>query len=91
MKYLLTISYCGTRYSGWQSQKNGTGVQQILTQACNELFGIKCNVTGCSRTDAGVHALEFRAALCPSEGEFTSDIPAEKIPFALNSRLPEDI
>lgn len=87
MKYLLTISYDGRRYCGYQKQKNGLSVQEVLTEAAQSLFGDNCKITGCSRTDSGVHAIGFKAAL---ECQDTS-IKAEKIAAAMNSRLPEDI
>ncbi len=87
MKYLLTISYDGRRYCGYQKQKNGLSVQEVLTEAAQNLFGEKAKITGCSRTDSGVHALGFKATL---ECQDTS-IKAEKIAVAMNSRLPEDI
>lgn len=99
MKLLLKIMYNGTAYCGFQSQKNGRSVQEILTQAISELTGIACTVTGCSRTDAGVHALGFCAAVFPAaashanphntEGWLT--IPLEKLPRAADKFLPPDI
>ena len=59
MKLLLKIMYVGSAYCGFQSQKNGETVQEVLTEACRRVFGESCLVTGCSRTDAGVHALGF--------------------------------
>lgn len=86
MKYLLTIAYDGSGYCGFQRQNNGISVQQVLTDAATELFG-ECKITGCSRTDSGVHALGFKATL---ECRGTS-IPQEKVAIALNCRLPDDI
>lgn len=86
MKYLLTIAYDGSGYCGFQRQNNGISVQQVLTEAATELFG-ECKITGCSRTDSGVHALGFKATL---ECRGTS-IPQEKVAIALNCRLPDDI
>ena len=85
-RYLLTVSYDGTAYCGWQSQKNGPSVQDTLETALSRLLGSFTRVTGASRTDAGVHALGQRA-------HFDADtrIPPEKLPFALNTMLPADV
>ena len=82
----LEISYNGSNYHGWQVQPNGVTVQEKLQKAIEEVFGKKENVIGCSRTDAGVHANMF---CC----NFRTDgnVPAEKIPAALNANLPYDI
>ncbi len=93
MKLLLKIMYDGTGYCGFQSQKNGRSVQEVLTKAMSALFGTDCSVTGCSRTDAGVHALGFCAAVSPTsaEGWELLPIPAEKIARAAERWLPRDI
>ncbi|MGM9642377.1 MAG: tRNA pseudouridine(38-40) synthase TruA [Eubacteriales bacterium] len=92
MKLLLRIKYDGTAYAGYQVQKNAATVQQRLNEAVADLFGFECDVTGCSRTDAGVHALCFYATVekrgSPS---LETAVPVEKIPLALNVRLPDDI
>ena len=85
-RFLLTVSYDGTNYVGWQRQKNGLSVQQVLEEALEKLLGGPVRVTGASRTDAGVHALGQRAHLDSATG-----IPAEKLPFALNTMLPGDV
>ena len=86
-RYLLTIKYDGTAYCGWQVQPNAVSVQSTVQKALIELTGEPwlC-VTGCSRTDSGVHANMFCL-------HFDSDttIPPERIPFALNTKLPDDI
>lgn len=87
MTAALRIAYLGTRYCGWQVQKNGKSVQEALQDAMEAAFGTRGTVTGCSRTDAGVHARGF---VCKAEG-IPPSIPTEKIPLALGSRLPEDI
>ena len=88
MKYLLKLSYLGTAYSGFQVQPNGDTVQGRLCEAGKTLFGVDCAVTGCSRTDSGVHAKEYYATLAKHGG---TDIPAEKLPRAINTYLPKDI
>ncbi len=87
MKYLLTISYDGRNYCGYQRQKNGVSVQEKLTDAATALFGEGTKITGCSRTDSGVHAVAFKATL---ESE-NAAIKPEKLPAALNAHLPPDI
>lgn len=81
----VKIMYDGAKYHGWQFQKNGITVQQRIEDTLAELIGQKISVCGCSRTDAGVHALEYVF-------NFKSDtkIPIEKLPYALNNHLVED-
>ena len=88
MKYLLKLSYLGTAYAGFQVQPNGDTVQGRLCSAAKTLFGVDCAVTGCSRTDSGVHAKEYYATL---EAVGGADIPAERLPRAINTYLPKDI
>ena len=85
-RILLTVSYDGTAYCGWQFQENGPSVQAALEGALQEALGAFARVTGASRTDAGVHALGQRAHF-----DTVSTIPPEKYPFVLNRYLPEDI
>ena len=86
MRIKLTIAYDGTRYVGWQVQKNGISVQQRVNEAVSDLFGTPIEVIGASRTDSGVHALANVAAF-----DVETRMPPEKIAYALNQRLPEDI
>lgn len=88
MKYLLKLSYLGTRYCGFQVQPNGNTVQAELCRATENLFARPCAVTGCSRTDSGVHAEEYYATVA---FDGTSSVPRERIPQALCTYLPEDI
>ena len=89
MKLLLTISYLGTTYAGWQVQPNAPTVQAEMCRAADGLFGCRCSVTGCSRTDSGVHAREF---LCTVEFEGGHNaIPCDRVPQAMNSLLPPDV
>ena len=85
-RIMLTISYDGTNYCGWQRQKNGDTVQGELEKACTKLFKTPIESTGASRTDAGVHALGQRAVI-----DVETTIPTEKVPLALNPLLPDDI
>ncbi len=92
MKLLLKIKYDGTAYAGYQVQRNALTIQEVLNSAANDLFGHRCDITGCSRTDAGVHATCFCVTVQKSgdDGDVTK-IPITKIPYALNARLPDDI
>lgn len=92
MKILLHISFLGTNYCGYQIQKNRVSVQQVLNEAAEKVFGEPCDITGCSRTDSGVHANEFCAAVtfCKTNC-ITTSIPIEKIPIAFAKVLPCDV
>lgn len=82
----LIVAYDGTNYCGWQIQPNGLSVQEVLNRCLSELLKEKISTIGASRTDAGVHALGNVAVF-----DTNARIPADKISFALNTRLPEDI
>lgn len=82
----LTVAYDGTNYHGWQVQNNGITIESELNRCLSELFGERIEVIGASRTDAGVHALGNIAVF-----DTNARMPAEKISYALNQRLPEDI
>ena len=82
----LIIAYDGTNYCGWQIQINGITVEEVLNKAISELTGVETAVIGASRTDSGVHAMGNVAVF-----DTETRIPAEKISFALNQRLPNDI
>ena len=83
---LLTLRYNGTDFHGWQIQPNGNTIQQELCNAFKKLSGNDENIIGCSRTDAGVHANMF---CCNVRTE--CNVPADKIPDALNFYLPPEI
>ncbi len=92
MKWLLDISFLGTAYCGYQVQPNVPTVQGALNQAAIQLFGYECDVVGCSRTDSGVHANQFFAALSrKGEDSLDTTIPIQKATEALNVYLPNDI
>ena len=82
----IALRYDGSRYHGWQLQKNDVTVAETVEEALFKATGERLRVTGCGRTDAGVHALRYCA-------NFRSDtrIPMERLPLAVNSRLPADI
>lgn len=82
----LTIQYDGTKYCGWQKQPNSSGIQGTIEYAIYEITKEKVNIIGSGRTDAGVHALGQVANL-----KTNSNIPAARIPDALNAKLPKDI
>lgn len=85
-KIKLTIAYDGTRYVGWQIQKNGLAVEQVLNEHLSRLLKEQVVVCGASRTDSGVHARGNVATFYTE-----TKIPAEKIYLAVNQSLPEDI
>lgn len=86
-RILLTVAYDGTGYSGFQAQKSGVPtIERELNRALTDLTGAETEVSGASRTDAGVHAL-CNLAVFDTE----SRIPPEKFANALNVRLPEQI
>jgi tRNA pseudouridine38-40 synthase len=88
MKHLLTLSYLGTAYSGFQVQPNAKTVQAALQFAATRIFDTPCGVSGCSRTDSGVHANEYLAVV---EEHGTSGIPEASVARAMNTYLPKDI
>jgi tRNA pseudouridine38-40 synthase len=86
-RYKLTIEYAGTRYSGWQKQKNARTVQGELERAVGELTRDKTfELQGSGRTDAGVHALRQVAHV-----DLRKALPAESIRRGINDALPADI
>ncbi len=85
-RILLRVAYDGTGYHGWQVQPNAKTIEGELNRVLTQLTGEEIQVTGASRTDAGVHALGNVAVF-----DTASRIPAEKFSYALNQRLPEDI
>lgn len=82
----LFLRYLGTAYHGWQVQKDLPTVAATLEKAAAMVVGHSVHVTGCGRTDAGVHARCYVANFHTS-----STIPAERLPYALNTHLPCDI
>ncbi len=88
-RFKLKIAFDGTRYAGWQFQTSGIAVQQRVEEALRALFPGTLGIHGCSRTDAGVHALCLVAHSDIPKNEWR--IPLCKLPLALNAHLPEDI
>ena len=89
MKYLCKLQYDGTNFCGFQVQPNGRTVQEVLNVAANTTFGKPVRVTGCSRTDSGVHAKGFCVTLELDGGILP--IPPEKLPLAILPNLPDDL
>ncbi len=95
MKLLLKIMYDGSAYAGYQAQPGIKTVQGTLTAAVSGCLGIPCTVTGCSRTDAGVHALGFCCVVEPADPNIRHEdwlkIPVGRVHRALAHCLPSDI
>lgn len=89
MKFKLVIAYDGTAYEGWQVQKIGTGVQQIVEAALAKLFPSAPRLHSSSRTDTGVHALGMVAHFEVPRAE--ARMTPRKLALALNAHLPADI
>ncbi|MEO6038256.1 MAG: tRNA pseudouridine synthase A [Saprospiraceae bacterium] len=85
MRYFLTLSYRGTHYCGWQVQPNGASVQAELEKAWSTILRQPIAITGCGRTDTGVHA-RYYVAHFDTEGEMTPGML-----HRLNSLLPDDV
>ena len=83
----LVLSYDGTNYNGWQIQKNGPSIQESMETAIFRLLGEKVHVSGVGRTDSGVHARRYVASFKTER----CTVPADRLPYALNSFLPPDI
>ena len=85
-RVMIVVAYDGTKYCGWQVQPNGVTIQEVLERHLSELLKEPVSVLGASRTDAVVHALGNAAVF-----DTNSRMPGEKVSYALNQRLPEDI
>lgn len=82
----MIVAYDGTNYCGWQVQKTGKTIEGELNRCLTNLFGEEITVIGASRTDSGVHALCNEAVF-----DVSARMPGDKVSYALNQRLPEDI
>jgi len=87
MRLSFNISYDGTNYSGWQRQPNGITVQEEIEKALTTILRNPIPITGCGRTDAGVHASDYYFH-CDVDRE---SVTTDKIVYQLNSLLPDDI
>ena len=85
-RILIEVAYDGTNYAGWQIQKNGITIEQVLNETLTSFLKEEVRVIGASRTDAGVHALSAMAVF-----DTASTMPDDKFAYALNRYLPEDI
>ncbi|NCC63305.1 MAG: tRNA pseudouridine(38-40) synthase TruA [Spirochaetia bacterium] len=83
----MTVSYHGSKYSGWQKQSNAISVAEVIEQCVQQMIGEKVEIVGSGRTDSGVHAL---AQVCHMDIA-NPNIRAEKFSLALNRLLPKDI
>jgi tRNA pseudouridine38-40 synthase len=86
VRLLITLQYLGTRYAGWQTQTNATGVQQVVEEALATLFASPLRIHGAGRTDAGVHAAAQRAHF---DAPFV--IPPRGLLLGINQLLPADV
>lgn len=86
MRYFIELSYKGARYHGWQRQKNALSVQEVLEKAFSTILRRDIEVTGCGRTDTGVHAFRYIA-------HFDTDTAIQEadVLYRVNAVLPEDI
>ncbi|MBE7045831.1 MAG: tRNA pseudouridine(38-40) synthase TruA [Ruminococcaceae bacterium] len=83
---MLTISYDGTCYHGYQTQEGCITIQEVMEKTLSEIMKEEISVQGCSRTDAGVHARRYVMNFCTS-----CNIPSDRVAIALNTKLPSDI
>ncbi len=83
-KYFFKISYNGTAYQGWQRQKQGLGIQEVLENTLSEIFKETIKIVGCGRTDSGVHAKNYYFHV------FLPKLPIQLL-FKLNKQLPNDV
>lgn len=83
---LIEISYNGSKYHGFQVQKNAITVEEVVQDAIERIFGVRENIVGCSRTDTGVHANSYFFNIITE-----NPISCERLLHALNTHLPYDI
>ncbi|MEL6122350.1 MAG: tRNA pseudouridine(38-40) synthase TruA [Bacteroidota bacterium] len=87
MRHFVSISYDGTAYSGWQRQPNAITVQAVIEDKLSLLTGYPTDITGCGRTDAGVHSQGFVFHVDLSRGQF----PLDTLRYKLDQMLPNSI
>lgn len=78
--------YVGSAYHGWQIQRNASSIEETLEKCLEQVVGHTVKCVGAGRTDAGVHALNYVANF-----KTDSRIPLDRLPLAVNTRLPDDI
>jgi len=88
-RYFIQLSFNGTNYHGWQIQKNAVSIQSLITKALSLLLKSEISITGCGRTDAGVHAKEFFAHF--DIDKELDDTQRKELTNKLNRFLPKDI
>jgi len=81
----LVLAYAGENYHGWQRQLGHATIQELMERALKKIWH-ETHISGCGRTDSGVHANVYCASF-----KGLSSVPLERLPFALNSHLPPDI
>ncbi|MDF9795152.1 tRNA pseudouridine38-40 synthase [Catalinimonas alkaloidigena] len=86
MRYFLQISYKGSRYHGWQIQKNAKSIQAIINDTLSKILGEEISITGSGRTDTGVHAVQQYAHFDTSK-----KLIPEESQYRFNALLPHDI
>jgi len=89
MRYFIRLSFDGTGFHGWQAQRNAVSVQKILADAISMMLRENISLTGCGRTDAGVHAHEYFAHMDLSQE--LNQAQCEKLAFKLNSYMHDGI
>lgn len=87
-RYFIHLAYQGTQYHGWQIQPNAITVQQVLNESFSKLLRQDINITGCGRTDTGVHARNFYAHFDITE-PYNNEL--DKLCYKVNAILPPDI
>ena len=86
MRYFIELAYNGGDFHGWQIQTNAISVQQCLEEALSKVLQEEVSITGCGRTDSGVHASQFFAHF-----DTDTEFDAEKTTFSLNNMLGKSI
>jgi tRNA pseudouridine38-40 synthase len=86
MRWRIELSYLGTAYCGWQRQPGDLSVQQVIEEAMSTIVRQPVEITGCGRTDTGVHARYYVA-----HADVQDIYLSEKIVYQLNAVLPSDI
>jgi len=88
-RFFLQLSYDGTNFHGWQTQPNAITIQQEIEKSLSLLLQKKVSITGCGRTDSGVHARNFYAHFDVEDNDI--NLITKKIPFSINKILPPEI
>lgn len=89
MRYFIRLSYDGTGFHGWQAQKNAISIQRVLSEAISLILRDEISLTGCGRTDTGVHALDYYAHM--DLGRELREAELDKLRFKLNGYLQKNI